>query len=325
MVPKAGETAAGQRAAVNPAFGTISTLQAPGTAPQQGGGGPNVANPRSPDIKLEEAAQGDIKEYEKGLRDRVDAYRNMVSRMNEQSEYIKNFQPGRYAGTAGGVAAAIKDIGSRLPGVDRGTVEMLARKLLGAEGPEAALAAQQSFEQLAQQETLAQLRSSLGENQRMNQAEYRNFANVNLGQRMDPETFNNLRKFAMGQAADAVNKYSSWADYIGDEATPKKSVTGFDARYTKREMEHYLAGHRSPFPGEVAPTAQPVERPTPSPVVPPAAPNVDLSEYESGARVGPTGKIYVLDRGGPRAARKLSEGGVRRISNREVEGRLTNE
>lgn len=322
MVPTLGTSASGQQTAANPVLGTTTPLSGSAGTPA------HPANPTKAQALFDEGSVGDIKEYEKGLRDRADTYKQMLARMNEQAQYVRQFQPGRYAGLAGGFAAAVKDIGSRLPGIDPAAVEDVTRKLLSApEGSKEALSAQQLFEQLSQQETLAQLRSSLGEGQRMNQAEYRNFSGVNLGQRMDPETFNGLRKFFYSQAADAANRYAGWADYASDDSVPKKTVTGFDARYSKKELDHYLGGNPGPVPGSAKPGYEAPPKPVAAPaaVLPAVAKQVDLKQYESGARVGPTGKVYVIDGGKPRAAKLISEGGQGRISNREVFGKVTDE
>jgi hypothetical protein len=308
MIPSVATDAAGRQTAVSPIRGTATPL----------GGGRKADNPTKADATFSEASRGDVKSYEEGLRARVDSYESMMARMNEQAEFVKSFQPGRYAKMAGGFAAAVKDIGTRIPGVDKKTVEELANKLLGAppDSPQA-LAAQQLFEQLAQQETLAQLKTSLGEGQRMNQAEYKNFAQTNLGQAMDPEAFAGLRKFFATQAANAVNKYKGWADYVGDPNTKTPSVTGFDSTHSKKSMDSLLSGERGPVstsPTASRPTyANPVPASGGAPQPPVVAPSqvvsakdFDASQYEPGAKLGPTGKVYVIENGAPRVAKLRS-------------------
>ena len=325
LLPTAGTNAAGQNIGVNPVRGQTQTLNT------QGKGG----NPSTADAKFDEAGRGDVKSYEEALRSRSDAYETMLARMNEQAEYVKKFQAGKYAGMAGGLAAAVKDLGSRLPGIDKDTVEDLARRLVGAPaGSKDALAAQQLFEQLSQQEVLAQLRSSLGDGQRMNLAEVKAFQNANLGTRMDPETFAGMRKFFYNQAAEAGNKYNAWGEYLSNPNTTKPSVTGFDAPYSHKRMGHLLSGSTEVMdptkPTNLKPTYANTEptSPAPQPSAPTARPapeRVDLSMYEPGARVGPTGKVYVIDSRGVRPARKISDspdGSLTRISNREVAGKV---
>jgi hypothetical protein len=317
LIPTIGTNAAGQTTMVSPTRGTSQVIGA--------GGASNTsvkpsANPTSSEVEFEKHTRGDVKSYEEGLRSRVDAYETMLTRMNEQAEYVRNFQPGRYARTASGIAAAVKDIATRLPGFDKTTVEGLTKKLLGSpEGSEEALAAQQLFEQLAQQETIAQLKSTLGEGQRMNQSEYQQFQAVNKGQAMDPATFSGLRSFLFTQAANATNRYSSWNDYVVDPEVARRSVTDFDSRYNKKVMDSLLAGRRdvvSTKPEAARPTypgftpaikpaeTRPVEKPAPIGLAaPPAAEG--LKAYEPGARAGPTGLVYVLEKGVPRLARKL--------------------
>jgi hypothetical protein len=321
LIPTLSTNAAGQTTVASPTRGTMQVIGGAATNT----GATASANPAASEVKFEEHARGDVKTYEEGLRARVDAYQTMLSRMNEQAEYVRNFQPGRYAKTAGGIAAAVKDIAARLPGFDKATVENLANKLIGAPpGSEEALAAQQLFEQLAQQETIAQLKTSLGEGQRMNQAEYQQFQQVNKGQAMDPATFAGLRSFFYRQAANEVNRYQAWADYVTDPKITRRSVTDFDARHSKKLTDQLLSGGRDviekgpgssapTYPGYVAPTAPAAARPsgtaTVAPVAAPPTPaagQANLAEYEPGARVGPTGVVYVLDKGTPRAARKVS-------------------
>lgn len=325
LIPTTATNAAGQTTIVSSVRGTAQVI---GGAPSNTGT-TQSSNPTSSEVEFEKHSRGDVKSYEEGLRARVDAYQTMLSRMNEQAEYVRNFQPGRYAKTAGGIAAAVKDIAARLPGFDKATVEGLANKLIGAPvGSEEALAAQQLFEQLAQQETIAQLKTSLGEGQRMNQAEYQQFQAVNKGQAMDPATFSGLRSFFYRQAANEVNRYQAWAEYSMDPKITRRSVTDFDARHSKKLMDLQLAGQRGvtekapgasvpTYPGYVSPDVPAQPRATPTapaaqPMAPPASGPpaaqgaVNIAEYEPGARVGPTGVAYVLEKGVPRAARKLA-------------------
>jgi hypothetical protein len=302
MLPSVTNDATGRQTATSAVRGTAVPL-----------GARRGDNPTSADSKFSEASRGDVKSYEDGLRARVDSYESMMARMNEQAEYVKSFQPGRYAKMAGGFAAAVKDIGARIPGVDKKTVEDIANKLIGAppESPQA-LAAQQLFEQLAQQETLAQLKTSLGEGQRMNQAEYANFAKTNLGQAMDPEAFVGLRKFFATQAANAVNKYKGWSEYVGSPETKVPSVTGFDAAHSKKTMDFLLDGNRgvkdSANPASSKPTYKDPVPASGGVAVPPAAAapialkDFNAKLYEPGAKLGPTGKVYVIENGVPRAA-----------------------
>lgn len=326
MVSSTGSNAAGVQVRTNANRGTTSVLgtgaERSGATPAQGtppGTGKAEANPTSGQVDWEKATRGDPKAYEEALRSRADSFSQMMSRMNEQAKYAETFQPGRYAGVAGGLAAAVKDIGMRLPGINPKTVEDLAAKLVGAPaGSPQAVASTQLFKQLAQQETLAQLKTSLGEGQRLNQSEYQNFARANLGEAMDPETFKGMREFFYKQAADTANKYSHWADYVSDPSVTKPSVTNFDARYTRKVIDHYLTGSTDVVPtgkkGDAKPS-YPEPKPSAAAVAEVVAPTakagvkVDLSTYEPGAKVGPTGKVYVIENGVPRAAGSRSVAG----------------
>jgi len=336
LVPTVGNNAAGQPSAVSPVRGTIAPLGAPGQRPQPPAGNPN---PTSADVKFEEHRRGDVPTYEAGLRARVDAYETMLSRMNEQAEFVRNFQPGKYAGMAGGIAAAIKDIGGRLPGVDKKVLEQMAHSLIGAppNSPQA-LAAQQLFEQLAQQETLAQLKTALGEGQRMNQMEYANFAKANFGQQMDPATFKGLRDFYYKEAANAINQYEAWAKYVRDPAVKTPSVTEFDAGYRRKAFDHLLKGDRGvlPSPGGAEPKFPGYTPPNPSAAPAPSAPAPateppgvapNLRDYEPGARIGPTGRVYIIEKGVPREAKlvRTATPAPKRLSAREQSGKIGEE
>lgn len=335
QMPSIGTNAAGQATVQRPAQGTVAPVgQAPGPAggpAAVGPAGPMDANPTSGFVDWQKTVRGDVKGYEEGLRTRMDAYMQMLARMNEQAQYVKEFTPGRYAKMAGGIGSAVKDLGARLPGVDPAVVTDLANRIMGAqEGSKEALAAQQMFEQLAQQETIAQLKTALGEGQRMNMAEYVNFAKNNLGQVMDPETFKRMRQFYFNQAAETANHYSDWGDYVKDTGE-RASVTGFDSKYGKKRMDYLLAGGREQTPNvgpKDTPAAPKYPGAQPSPIVqdapkappgpaaagaPPPPPQatavgpmgakVDLAAFEEGAKVGPTGKVYVLTPQGPRPAK----------------------
>lgn len=315
MVGTVGNNAAGQSVLTNPNRATVKPLRAEGAgANGQPMTGADSSNPTKPQVDWVVATQGDPKAFEQGLRTRVDSYKSMLARMNEQAKYVDNFQPGRYAGIAGGLAAAIKDIGTRLPGVDPKTVESLASKIVGSpvDSPQS-VASLQLFKQLAQQETLAQLKTSLGENQRMNQAEYQNFNKGNLAEVMDPETFKGMRDFYYKEAAKAANHYVAWSEYTSNPNIKNPSVTAFDSKWAKGDMEGLLSGSTEmPAKGALKPTYPgSAARPTPAPAAPAAAAPTapDLSMYEPGTKVGPTGKAYVIENGVPRPAQSRAQSG----------------
>ena len=326
MVPSSGTDAAGRNIRINPNKGTTALL---GSGAEQTGAGPGQgaaakaglpeANPTSGQVDWEKSTRGDPKAYEEALRSRADSFSQMMARMNEQAKYVDSFQTGRYAGVAGGLAAAVKDIGLRLPGINPKTVEDLAAKLVNAPpGSPQAVASGQLFKQLAQQETLAQLKTSLGEGQRLNQAEYQNFARANLGEAMDPETFKGMREFFYKQAADTANKYSQWAEYVDDPKVTRPSVTGFDAKHARKTIDYYLAGNTDVVPtgrtGDAKPS-YPASKPSAAAAAAVEQPQakqgekIDLGLYEPGSKVGPTGKVYVIDNGVARAARSRSVSG----------------
>ncbi len=323
MVPGAATDAAGRQVRVNPNKGTTAVLGS-GDQPKGGkaGAGTGAAagatenNPTSSQVDWEKNTRGDVKGYEEGLRGRADAFAQMMARMNEQAKYVDTFQPGRYAGVVGGLAAAIKDIGTRLPGINPKAVEDLANKLVNAPpGSTQAVAASQLFKQLAQQETLAQLKTALGEGQRLNQSEYQNFSKANLGEAMDPESFKGLRDFFFKQASDSANKYSHWADYVADPEVKKPSVTGFDARFTRKAIDHYLTGSTDVVPtgkkGDAKPNYPEAKPAAAAGAVVPAkaGEKIDLSLYEPGAKAGPTGKVYVIENGTARPAKSRAAAG----------------
>jgi hypothetical protein len=85
------------------------------------------------------------------------------------------------------------------------------------------------------------------------------------------------------------------------------------SRHTQSLMDNLLKGGREVLnadkPGNVKPAYEPAtEAPAPKPSAPAPKPSAAFNpaEYEPGARVGPTGVVYVIEKGVPRAAQRLT-------------------
>lgn len=320
LVPTVGKNAADQTTLVSPGKGTqtlpstVGAPAAPGT-PQGTGAAPGAAsNPTSPDVNWVKEAQGDPKKYGESLATETQTMHDVTGRMTEMAKLMQDFQAGRYAKPAGGAAAIAKDLLSRLPGVDPKAANELANKIVGAQpGTANGLAAQQAMSQFGQQEILAQLRDALAGN-RLNRNEYQAFQGVMQTASQDPEAFKIMQDYMNKRATDYANRYSAWSNYLSDPAVKNKSVAAFDSEYHQKSLKSmFEAKDNVPATGALkapAPTAD-SNKPKAAPaaaapgVAPPKAiPQEVLAKYP-GAKMGPTGKIFVPDPKSPMGWRRV--------------------
>lgn len=311
-IAKFGTNAAGQTTKQNPVSGSV----------QVAGAGAE-ANPTKTAVNAHEASIGDIKGYSDQLRGTVDAYRDMSQRVNAIDKNLAAFTPGKYAGVAGGFAAAVKDLTARFPGVSGETLRGFADALLGGPGKEDPIAAAQFAESLKTQEAISQLKTSLDGQGQVGQREMMMINRAMLGNMSDPGAYAKFKEFMNGQAANAMNKYAGWSEHIQKTPYDKLSVHGFDVPWevnVARQLQKGAFGQVDTPPGQPAavprPEVKPVAAPAAAPLAPAAAPklpaqNVDLSLYEPGSKVGPTGLVYVMEKGVPRRARsRMQEGKI---------------
>lgn len=307
-IAKFGTNAAGQTTRQNPISGSVQVAGAEG-------------NPTKTAVKAHEESIGDIKGYSDQLRGTVDAYRDMSQRVNAIDKNLAEFTPGKYAGIAGGFAAAVRDLTERFPGASSDTIRKFADSILGSDGKADPIAAAQFAESLKTQEAISQLKTSLDGQGQVGQREMMMINRAMLGNISDKGAYAKFKEFMNGQAANAMNKYAGWSEHIQKTPYDKLSVHGFDVPWevnVARQLQKGAYGQVDTPPGQTAAVPRP-----PAPVAAPAAvapapqapktpaQNVDLSLYEPGSKVGPTGMVYVIEKGVPRVARsRMQEGKV---------------
>ena len=300
LMPTIGKNATDQNIILNPVKGTTSTLRDSGTTGQVSGD--LGLNPDKIAVKWKTDNMGDPAKYEEGLRSESSAWDQALARLNPGLDYMKNFTPGKYANVAGGLAAAIKDIGEHIPGVDPARVKQFAEKLVNApEGSTESIAARQAFTSMMAQEAVNQLKATEGDKPRFTNAEINVFNKTGVNALMTPEAVNLLVSTATKRGAEASNKYSAFNDY--KKANPTGgSVSAFDAPYSSGRMGYRLEGKTGVYqgnqPGKLTDTQHPATLAAPdmskTGAAKPAG-QVDLTKYEAGSIVGPTGKVLVKD------------------------------
>lgn len=298
-IGKFGSNAAGQRTLENQVAGRIDV-------PGQGEG---ETNPTKAGVDAGVAGQGNIKEFGAGLANNVRAFNEMSERVKAVRDQMKEFTPGRYSGIAGGFAAAMSDLQARFPNAATDTLKKFANALVSPDGKHNGIAAQQFAESIQGQESLAQVKTMLtgadgSSNGRVGQQEFMIINSLALGALKDPDAFKKFQDFNQRQYDKALKKYEAWGNYLGQTPREKYSVHAFDVPYSVHEAKALRDEIYGPpaMPGQ--PAAQPQPQ-APRPAAPQAAPQqkpVDLSQYEPGAKIGPTGKVYVMTPQGPRAA-----------------------
>ncbi len=324
-IGKFGTNAAGQATVQNPVAGSVAT---PRTAGAPGGSQPGDLgpNPTASTAKVAGDARGDIKAYTDAMHNKVVSYHEMLQRLNAIGSKLEQFQPGRYAGVAGGFAAAIKDLTGRFPNASGETLRNFANAILGPnnDGKGDPVAAARFAEMLKVQEGIAQTKAMIeGQGNRLGQQEVLMVTKAMPSSDSDPAAYRDFIKFMQGQSANAMKKYKAWAEHVEKTDPARLNVHSFDVPWEARVAEQLQAGQFGELnPNPTAPAAPapaaPGSKPAPAPALAPRAPapaapaaptpkesSVDLRQYEPGARVGPTGKVYVLTKDGPRAARRV--------------------
>lgn len=344
-ISKPGTNAAGQTVFQNPVQNSVGLPNAPG-----GPGGPTGTgvNPDKATVGAAEAGRGDIKGYGEALQSRVSAYGDMLQRLNAIGDNLDQFDSGKYAGLAGGFAAAVKDLTTRFPGASSDTVRQFANSVLGGNGKSPdPVASAQFAEALKAQEAIAQTKAMIGgdNGQRIGQQEVLMVAKNMPGNVMDPGAYKKFIEFMRGNQVNAMNKFVGWGNYVEHTDPQRLSVHAFDIPWevtaakqlqqgkfgALQPPEQAAAQPNGPVPAQGAPggppqpsgpgaapqggaapvpyirppappAAAPSQAPAPAPAPRSAPVQVDLSQYEPGARVGPTGKVYVIEKGVPRPA-----------------------
>lgn len=302
-IAKFGTNAAGQTTTQNPVAGTVG---------MPGGKAPDV-NPSKTTVKVDEDSRGDIKGYTESLHNKVAAYNDMLQRLNAIGANLDEFQPGKYAGIAGGFASAVKDLANRFPNGSSETIKAFANAVLGSDGSGAGgdpVAAAQFAEALKAQEAIAQTKAMVtgeGTGSRIGQQEVMMVARNIPGNAMDPGAYKKFIDFMRGQGVNAMNKYQGWADHIDKTDPSRLSVHAFDVPYEAKASKQLTQGAFGDLVNP-SPVPKPRERTGVTSEAPAAAPkplaSINLAEFEPGAKLGPTGKVYVMDKDGPRPAHR---------------------
>lgn len=316
-ITKFATNAAGQATAQNTVAGTIQLPVTPGVAPGLG------ANPTKTTTEIDAGSRGDVKGYTEALHNKVVSYHDMLQRLNAIGSKLEQFQPGRYANVAGGFAAAIKDLTGRFPNASGETLKAFANSILGPnqDGKGDPVAAAKFAEMLKVQEGIAQTKAMIeGQGNRLGQQEVLMVTKAMPSSDSDPAAYKQFIDFMRAQAANHMAKYKGWSDYVDKSPADQLNVHKFDVPWEARAAERLQKGEFGDFvtpPAAAAPApAKPPAAPGPAPATRAPAPvasaaprpqegGPDLKAYEPGARIGPTGKVYVLTKDGPRAARRV--------------------
>lgn len=186
-----------------------------GAAPAPQGGKFGI----TPTDKTYKSALGtDAAEYEKNLNSKVDAGYELVRRVNEQEDLLKDFRTGATGPVRERLSAYARDLSA-----PEGLV-----KSIGGGDPAAA----QEFEKFAAQTNLEQLKQAIGAN-RMLKTEFDAFqkANPNIG--TDPKAVAKVFQWLRQTYANDVSQQSALQDF-------KKTGQGIDqfpAYYTKQRND----------------------------------------------------------------------------------------
>lgn len=183
----------------------------------------------SPTDKTYKGALGtDMAEYEKNLNAKVDAGYELVRRVNEQEQLLKDFRTGATGPVRERIAAYARDFPIPVP-------EWIV-KGLGAGDPAAA----QEFEKFAAQTNLEQLKQAIGQN-RMLKTEFDSFqrANPNIG--TDPKAVAKVFQWLRQAYANDIAQQQALQEFKGTN----QPIDRFPAWYAKRRDE-LLRQNRNP-------------------------------------------------------------------------------
>jgi hypothetical protein len=284
---KESKNAAGQTTFGSAATGTVAPAIVPSGVPSAGHGAvnPTLADNKAADIDLTDAGK-----YEEALRGAADTYGGMRQRLNAVVDASKDIVPGKYAGVANSVGAALKDLSERFPSLKGSdTLNNAANALTGSgTGKGDPVASSQIMKSMAVMETISQIKASLANENgtssgRLTVPEFNKTLENNPGLLTSPEALTRFATIIKGLHTNALNKYSSWADYR--HSVPRSSVNtiGFDAGWSKKEAQ---ALDRGGFGDTTTPGVVPLgDDQVPNGTNPPAG-GVKFNEREGWAKPG---------------------------------------
>lgn len=310
---KFGTNQAGQTTLQNQVKGQVGL---PGEA------GMDKTNPTKTSVEMDKMYRGNPGKYTEDMAGSLNGYADMLNRGNAINDALASFTPGKYSAKVGGLAAATKDLARMFPGATTESINNYVTSLMGPKGDGTGanpVAAQQFAESMKVQEAMAQLKTSLDGQGRIGQQELMMLNGAMMSTASDPASFDKFMTYAKGRAANVTNKLQAWGEYASKNGD-NLSVPAFEIPYSVEEAKQLIKGgsgqlnSHEPNPAVPNKTVPPVsaitKQPTPPTqgmALPSAAPAqkaaVRLEDYEPGAKVGPTGTVYVLDKGLPRPAR----------------------
>lgn len=286
--------------------------------------GVEKTNPTKTAVEMDKMYRGNPGKYTDDMSGALNGYADMLNRGNAINDALSSFTPGKYSAKVGGLAAATKDLARMFPGATTESINNYVTSLMGPKGDGTGanpVAAQQFAESMKVQEAMAQLKASLDGQGRIGQQELMMLNGAMMSTASDPASFDKFMTYAKGRAANVTNKLHAWGEYAKQHGD-NLSVPAFEIPYSVDEAKQLIKGSsgqlNSPnaepaVPNRTVPTVASITKQPELPqgmqiAIPQAAPvqksAVRLEDYEPGAKVGPTGTVYVLDKGLPRPARQ---------------------
>lgn len=317
-LPKFGANQAGQTTTQNQVTGQVGIAGSRGDQ--------SAVNPTKTNVEIDKLYRGDPGKYTEDLTGTLNGYADMLNRGNSINDALSSFTPGKYSKGVGGLAAATKDLARMFPNATTESINSYVTGLMGPKGDGVGanpVAAQQYAESMKTQEALAQLKASLDGQGRIGQQELMMLNKAMMSTTSDPAAFNKFMTYAKGRAANVTNKLQAWGEYAKQNGD-KLSVPSFEIPYSVDEAKQLVGGRsgqldapvqRPAIPNGTVPSVASVSQQQKPPQVAPQQPAaqprepVRLQDYEPGAKVGPTGAVYVLDHGVPRQARRRGVSG----------------
>ena len=176
VAPAAAPDAGGAQAGVAPGAAAVGTQSAPGVMPI------GIEGPASPGAAFRKGSAESMVAYEKGLNERVQQGSDLMMRVSEARDALKNFKPG-------GGAEQYKTLAETAQAA--GLPQALVDKMAGGN-----LAAVQEFQKLSAQQAMEQLKQAMGGAGRISQYEFRVFQDNNPNISLDPRAIEKIYNFA---------------------------------------------------------------------------------------------------------------------------------
>lgn len=288
----------GNTASRDAAGKTTIIAAGPGTIaePNQNAQGKNL-NPTAGEASFNASALGDPKEYSQQLQGQAESATTLIKDLNEISKNTSNYAPGKFAERAGDLAASLKDLGGRIPGMDKSKLESISNTLLNApEGSKDSLGALQMTKQLLSINAMMSAREAAGG--RASMPEFNAAHLAALASTSDPVTFAKFDKFARENAERTIDRMEKFNVHLSDAGPKDKSILGFESNYRRNllndlnkknvdEKVERKAATEAAAPAEVkaAPAVAKAEA-------------IDLKNYPAGTKLSASGKAFITNSDG---------------------------